>query len=320
MLKDNIRDITNAIKFISQENKIYDLKKLEKTSNLFSIFFIIYLWSSILGVWYLVAYKSYYFFPLAIFIIGIQQRTLRNILHDASHYSLFKNAFINDLAANIFAGYSFFEKISYFRKSHLEHHKFLGIKDKDPDFVSIEDLDPSNQKNSFCIFLTAIKSNRWITSSYLGNLLIFKFKEYIETLVWWIFFTIVMLLCFSLKNFLIFLSLWFAAKFTVYHFLKVFMEISDHAGLPLNGIIIGTRNHPNKMTKFVFFPFGDNFHLTHHLFPKIQTFKLEKMHKILYNWDQYRTACNPENYIRGNNSELKSWTNFRLKCFEENNL
>ncbi|WGL59186.1 fatty acid desaturase family protein [Pigmentibacter sp. JX0631] len=319
MLKDNIRDITDAIKFISQENKIYDLKNLENTSNLFSIFFITYIWLSIFAAWYLVAYKSFYFFPLAIIIFGIQQRTMRNILHDASHYSLFKNQYINDLAANLFAGYSFFENIKYFRKSHLEHHKFLGIQEKDPDFVSIELLDPTNQKNSLSIFITALKSKRWIVSSYLGNLFIFSFSEIIRAFTWWIFLSIVIIFCFSLQSFFIFLILWFSAKLTIYHCLKVFMEISDHAGLPLNGIIKGTRNHPDKITKFIFFPFGDNYHLTHHLFPKIQTYKLEKMHKILLNWPNYSNACNPKNYIKGNNSVLKSWIDYRFKYFEESN-
>lgn len=318
MLKDNIKDITAAIKYITTENKLEELRNLEKTSNIFTVCFIAYLWISIFFLWYLVAYKGLYFFPLAVIVVAIQQRTLRNILHDASHNSLLRNPIINDLIADFFAGYPLFEKTKYFRKSHLDHHRFLGIKEKDPDFVCINTLDPTNEKSSFSIYLKAIFMQRWLLSSNLGNLIIFTLKEYLELILWWSCFTFFMLIFFTVNKFIIFLCIWFIAKISIYHCLKVFMEISDHAGLPINGIIMGTRNLPSKFSSYIFFPFGDNYHLTHHLFPKIQTFKLKKMHNILMHWDKYANACSPNNYLSGHNSVIKNWLQFRTQSPKNN--
>lgn len=309
----NIRDIVGAAKFISSAHQGETLKKLETPSSIFSICFIIYLWSMILMSWFIVAYLHWGFFPISIFICGVQQRTLRNILHDASHNSLFKNPLINEFSANLFAGLPLFEKVHYFRIGHLAHHRYLGIANKDPDYVSIEQIDPSNSKNQLQIFISAITNKKWVLSSYFGNLLVMSKKEISQVLLWWSIFIGSFSLIISFEKVLIFLLVWFLAKFTVYHLLKVYMEISDHAGRPEQGIIAYSRSLPAGIWSYIFFPFGDNYHLAHHLLPKVQTHKLKKAHKILLNWKEYQNGCFPDGYILGKYSAVKGWLEFRKK-------
>ena len=313
ILHKNIKDISDTLNFIHSKEKIKYFKKLENPSSLFSTFLILYLWSGIFIGWYLTAWIHFLFFPISIVIISINQRTLRNILHDASHNNLYSNQKLNEYLSNFFAGYPLFEKTKYFRKAHLAHHRYLGIKNKDPDFVCINELDPTQKKSCYQIYIMAIRNKKWLKSSNFGNLYYFNYKEILEVFFWWFIFLVTLIYIFSLKKVIIFLILWFVSKATLYHFLKVFMEISDHAGLEINGIIKSTRSMPNKLSSMIFFPFGDNYHLTHHLLPKIPTIKLRKAHKILIEWDNYQKACFPKRYFFGRKSVIMNWVIHRKK-------
>ncbi|WP_397601791.1 fatty acid desaturase [Silvanigrella sp.] len=195
----------------------------------------------------------------------------------------------------------------------IAHHRYLGMKNKDPDYICIKELDPTHKKNCYQINILAIPNKIWLKSSYLGNLYYFNFKEILEVFLCWFIFLVTLIYIFSIKKVIILLILWFVSKTTIYHFLKVFMEISDHAGLELNGIIKSTRSIPSNLSSMIFFPFGDNYHLSHHLLPKIPTIKLKKAHKILIEWENHQKDCFPKRYFFGRKSVIMNWVIHRNK-------
>ena len=102
ILHKNIKDISDTLNFIHSKEKIKYFKKLENPSSLFSTFLILYLWSGIFIGWYLTAWIHFLFFPISIVIISINQRTLRNILHDASHNNLYSNQKLSSSNFNLY--------------------------------------------------------------------------------------------------------------------------------------------------------------------------------------------------------------------------
>jgi fatty acid desaturase len=69
---------------------------------------------------------------IALFIIGGKQLGCAIIMHDASHYSLFKSKKLNDIIGNFFGAYPIFNNIEQYRPYHFQHHIATGTSD-DPD-------------------------------------------------------------------------------------------------------------------------------------------------------------------------------------------
>lgn len=70
---------------------------------------------------------------LAIVLIGAGQHQLTGLAHDGSHYILFRNRILNDLASDLFCMFPLFASIYHYRLQHLAHHQFVNDPDRDPD-------------------------------------------------------------------------------------------------------------------------------------------------------------------------------------------
>ena len=79
-----------------------------------------------------------------------------------------------------------------------------------------------------------------------------------------------------------FVLLFHTARCTLSYFSYVLREIIDHSGLPPTSILSFTRTSPcgTALQKFLQ-PHDDNFHLLHHLMPRIPMSNLQKAHDWL---------------------------------------
>jgi fatty acid desaturase len=87
-----------------------------------------------------------------------------------------------------------------------------------------------------------------------------------------------------------FLLLWHAARLTVAHACFIFRELLDHSGLASTSVLSFTRTLPccNLLQKFLQ-PHDDNYHLLHHLFPRVPMARAHEMHLwLLDNVEAYR--------------------------------
>ncbi|RKG95873.1 MULTISPECIES: fatty acid desaturase, partial [unclassified Corallococcus] len=110
-----------------------------------------------------------------------------------------------------------------------------------------------------------------------------------------------------------FAGLWLLSKMTAYHLIKIFAEISDHIGLKPGTVLGYTRNHPSNWVSFFLHPHHDNYHVTHHLFPRIPLANLPRMHQLLLPVSQYAEAHHCERYFRGPRSLVGSWLHFQTE-------
>jgi fatty acid desaturase len=70
---------------------------------------------------------------LAIILVGACQHRISNIAHEASHYMLFKNRILNELAGDWFAMFPLLSSTHHYRLQHLAHHQFVNDPERDPD-------------------------------------------------------------------------------------------------------------------------------------------------------------------------------------------
>src|SRR5487761_2349926 len=74
---------------------------------------------------------------LAIVLIGALQHRLAGLGHEASHYSLLKHKFLNDLVGDVFCMLPILSTVHFYRVFHLAHHQFINDPERDPDLVSL---------------------------------------------------------------------------------------------------------------------------------------------------------------------------------------
>jgi fatty acid desaturase len=89
-----------------------------------------------------------------------------------------------------------------------------------------------------------------------------------------------------------FLLLWHTARCTVSYVSYIFRELIDHSGLPSDTIITFTRTLPccNLFQMFLQ-PHDDNYHLLHHLLPKVPMAQMHNLHLWLVdNIPEYEKA------------------------------
>jgi fatty acid desaturase len=74
---------------------------------------------------------------LAVVVIGGLQHRLAGLGHEASHYTLFKNKFLNDLAGDVFCMFPILAALHFYRLFHMAHHQYTNDPERDPDLVTL---------------------------------------------------------------------------------------------------------------------------------------------------------------------------------------
>ncbi len=127
------------------------LQELRRTDNLASWWYILrtYLYLTLViggAVWFFEARASWGLpwlvnIPVAlvaVILVGAGQHQLSGLAHEGSHYILFRNRILNDLASDLFTMFPLFASIYHYRLQHLAHHQFVNDPDRDPDVSQLK--------------------------------------------------------------------------------------------------------------------------------------------------------------------------------------
>jgi fatty acid desaturase len=76
---------------------------------------------------------------LAIIIIGGCQHRLTNLGHEASHYMLFRNRLLNELASDWLCMFPMLSCTHHYRLQHLAHHQYVNDPERDPDVFQMSE-------------------------------------------------------------------------------------------------------------------------------------------------------------------------------------
>ncbi len=69
---------------------------------------------------------------LAVLAMGASQHQFGAVIHEGTHYVLFKNRMLNELASDYLAGFPIYTSTQSYRLHHFAHHQFVNDPDRDP--------------------------------------------------------------------------------------------------------------------------------------------------------------------------------------------
>lgn len=75
---------------------------------------------------------------LALVVVGASQHQFGGATHEATHYTLFRNRRLNELASDWLCMFPLYSSTYSFRIYHLGHHQFINDPELDPDFASLK--------------------------------------------------------------------------------------------------------------------------------------------------------------------------------------
>jgi fatty acid desaturase len=78
---------------------------------------------------------------VAIIAIGASQHQFGGAIHEGTHYMLFANRKLNELASDWLAAFPILTTTYHFRLHHLAHHQFVNDPERDPDISQLHESD-----------------------------------------------------------------------------------------------------------------------------------------------------------------------------------
>ncbi|NUQ34053.1 MAG: fatty acid desaturase [Planctomycetaceae bacterium] len=251
---------------------------------------------------------------LSAMVIGAWvQNRLSVLVHEASHYSLFKNRLVNDLAANFFLLFPVFGAITNYRIGHWGHHRHVNDPENDPDLQRLT----RHQKREF-----PISRSRFLVDYVLRQLMIRKGISYLAGRALYVAipmksepiqghdmlgrpllitlrvgYLVALCATLTLLDWWTYYALfWIVPLVTFYPAVLFLREIAHHGNYPDAGDFTNSRVYrANWLEREVFFPFGEHNHVLHHMFPTIPHHKMHMAHEVMMQYPPYRdqvVICN----------------------------
>jgi fatty acid desaturase len=72
-------------------------------------------------------------------VIGASQHQLGGAVHEGTHFILFRNRKLNELASDWLAAFPIYTSTYQFRVHHLAHHQFVNDPERDPDIAQLKE-------------------------------------------------------------------------------------------------------------------------------------------------------------------------------------
>lgn len=246
-------------------------------------------------------------YAVTVFVIGFWSQTrLATLVHESSHYLLFKNRTLNDVAANLFVVFPFYGKVGNYRIGHWGHHRNVNDPDHDPDLLRLKRHHPREfplsrwrffweyvvlqfsphkafsylkGRAEYVAFMKeeeSIKDQSPLSKRTLAIMRIVYHLGLFGTLLW----------CGWLHYYFLF---WVLPLVTVYPASLFLREIAHHGNFPDNGDFTNSRVYEGRwLERQIFFPFGEWNHVLHHMFPTIPWHKMRQAHNLMMRYEPYR--------------------------------
>lgn len=244
---------------------------------------------------------------LSVIVIAAWTQTrLSCLVHESSHYSLFKNRKVNDIAANLFVAFPFFGLISNYRIGHWGHHRHVNDPENDPDLHRLLKHHPRNfpiSKWRVWTEYVLLQLSPHKAFSYLKGRALYvaatmnhkpvKGQASISPATTWtlrIAFYAVLFTTLTMGGWwLHYLLFWLVPLATVYPATLFLREMAHHGNYPDNGDFTNSRVYEGYwLEREIFFPFGEWNHVLHHMFPTIPWFRMREAHNMMMRYPPYR--------------------------------
>lgn len=282
-----------------------EIKQLHVKSDWKGAWEVLSVWLWIIAAFVLVGlYPNVFTVIIALFILGGKQLGCAIIMHDASHYSLFKSKKLNDVIGNFFGAYPIFNNVEQYRPYHFQHHIATGTAD-DPDINLVAGYPAklaSMLRKLFRDFigLSGLKADFGLLAMHTGFIK-YNLGNYVEKIPvderpWKI---IIRNAFYNLRGplfvngvlFLVLLAfgkpwlylLWIGANLTTFTFSLRIRSIAEHSVVEdTNNPYKNTRTtYANFIERILFAPLHVNYHLEHHFLQNMPSYHSPQLHQML---------------------------------------
>jgi len=76
---------------------------------------------------------------LCIAVVGASQHQFGGVIHEGTHFILFENKMLNELASDWLGGFPIYTSTFQYRLHHLAHHQFINDPLRDPDWAQLNE-------------------------------------------------------------------------------------------------------------------------------------------------------------------------------------
>ncbi len=245
------------------------------------------------------------FYPLAIWIIAARQHAIAVLMHDGTHFLIFKNRKWNDFFTRYFLTLPVFMSLHHYRSLHFAHHRHTNDPVQDPDWVRRSKLPgwefPITRRQMALLF---IKDFFLVTLFETSG----RLKEQVsaaedsssrhEKIKVALYYGAVAMLVIHFHAVLGFFLFWVLPALMPMKVIRRIRGIAEHHGIvPMP---IAEREKPLRASRSVnaswwekifLSPWNVNFHLEHHLYPQVPFFELPKLNRLLLQHDDFRRTA-----------------------------
>lgn len=252
----------------------------------------------------LAALALYHYYPwppvfaLSFVVIASRQLAMTHLVHDASHYRLFRSRRLNDLVSDLLVAGPVAISTQSYRVQHLPHHQYLGDSERDSDQRTWYNIKGWNFVKRTLLTL-------------LGWEALLTFRSYARAsglqadqaaggkadLLWRLLCAglgngLLLAYCWLLGDVFLYFWLWFVPMFTLTMYLLILRVIVEHqtlayarrgvdcSGESFDQPLIRTVR-PGLVGSFLLGPMNFHYHHEHHLAPSVPYPNLPRFHRLL---------------------------------------
>lgn len=205
-------------------------------------------------------------------------------LHEASHYLLIKNKYLNDILCNLIYSGWLLETVSSYRKTHMKHHRYLnGAGDPDLWIYSNKNI-LDKQVLKYLVADLSLKTlfARIKQKKSTGNISIFVIFNFLVIQIS----LLTTLIYYSgiISGFIYYLA-WCYGYIGVFPILIRIRTIAQHYQSPNRSKFLKfcARTTEGSILEKIIIGARMDYHHEHHIFPTIPYYNLKKLHHLLRN-------------------------------------
>lgn len=261
--------------------------------------------ATVASTWeYLPAWGKLLMCIAALIVLAGRQLALAIIMHDASHQSLFKTKWLNDVATDWLCARPIWNDLKKYRAHHIRHHSKTSTVD-DPDLSLVAGF-PTSKKSLMRKFLrdvsgitgfkfavgrvlmdtekmewTVSNDRRWISQQ--GKDWADYAKAFLTNSGGAIATNAALFSVLWAAGHPKLYALWVLAYLTPFPLFLRVRSMAEHAGMPTsNSALTNTRTtKAGYIARALVAPIHVNYHKEHHLMATVPYFKLPRMHQML---------------------------------------
>jgi fatty acid desaturase len=225
--------------------------------------------------------------------IGARQHALLILMHEGTHYRLFRNRRLNDWVSEIFLAWPHLTTMRSYRRNHIAHHRYLNTLG-DPDWTRKKD-EPDWQfpKHSSQILLLFMKD---LTG--LGAISLIRVSRSLAAndpdksplfgcsrLAFYAIAALTIAEFGALRSVLLF---WLVPFCTWLILIMHIRSIAEHFALDSDNSTSKTRTTVLGLAERCFIaPKNVNYHSEHHAFPSVPFYRLPELHRLMLSSEHY---------------------------------